>query len=750
MNDTERIASIVKWVERIETTKLSLSEFFERKAVPFSRVQYYNYRRQLRESGLAGLKDQRKRGGNRKITLEQESFLRRCLKQNPDVALEWLQQALMEEFSCDLSVSAIGRALARIDPKLKRKVGRPAKLVKAQRTDSNALGGFELIVALAYHLGWPQRTADVICRAVDALKETEAFEANRGQANTKGKDKAGKFTGRYNRRREVRAGRFASVSDKRQSKNWHSMNIIRDHPETLARKSLAIVSLPMVSNNGQVRNVNSAQGQTLGHFCGFNYKQSSITKYLAELKYLGVSSLLLQDLAQFWKRCWGDTISDSMMGPLLCYYIDGNTKALWSSKRVKKNKVTMLGRVMGCVEQVFIHDGLGHPVYFENYSGHGPTGEHILSLFEKIEEVIEDVPRSKARVFRAIVMDGANNSVKTLRAFAAQDTFHYITTLDDNQWNDRRVRSRSYPMRYRYGKATLRDLEIELKDSQEKGYLISTRAIIIEWDHGRKTVLLTSLPKSTVDASEIVFSYFRRWPSQELTYRYEKATVSLSRVAGYGRKKVANPRQREKQEKLAQQINALNEQLKAAIEERHVHEQAMVKLVPKERRLRAKTKLLKGKWLVPRSIRADFEGCAQEIRRHESAIKAIEQPHQDEFKKLTKIQQEWLRLQGKDTDYAVDVELDQILTYFRASLVHLYAYFIRNFLGGEPLSLLGLVHRLLHLPATIEETDEIRNITLQSNPQDPIMMKHLRHAIEKLNALKIQGPHGKLMQFNCI
>ena len=103
------------------------------------------------------------------------------------------------------------------------------------------------------------------------------------------------------------------------------MNIIRDHPETLARKSMAVVSLPMVSNNGQVRNVNSAQGQTLGHFCGFNYKQSSITKYLAELKYLGVSSLLLQDLAQFWKRCWGDTISDSMMGPLLCYYIDGNT-----------------------------------------------------------------------------------------------------------------------------------------------------------------------------------------------------------------------------------------------------------------------------------------------------------------------------------------------------------------------------------------------------------------------------------------
>ena len=143
------------------------------------------------------------------------------------------------------------------------------------------------------------------------------------------------------------------------------MNIIKDHYETITRKSLAILSLPLVTGNGQVRNVNLAQGQTLEHFCGFNYKQSSITKYLAELKYLGVSTQLLEDLPDFWRVCWGDIVSDSMIGPLLCYYIDGNTKALWSSNRVKKNKVTMLGRVMGCLEQVFIHDGLGHPIYFE-------------------------------------------------------------------------------------------------------------------------------------------------------------------------------------------------------------------------------------------------------------------------------------------------------------------------------------------------------------------------------------------------
>src|SRR5438093_9733841 len=52
----------------------------------------------------------------------------------------------------------------------------------------------------------------------------------------------------------------------------------------------------------------------------------------------------------------------------LCYYVDGNTKPLWSKKRVKQNKVTMLGRVMGCLEQVFVHDAFGHPVRSEEHT----------------------------------------------------------------------------------------------------------------------------------------------------------------------------------------------------------------------------------------------------------------------------------------------------------------------------------------------------------------------------------------------
>ena len=217
--------------------------------------------------------------------------------------------------------------------------------------------------------------------------------------------------------------------------------------------------------------------------------------------------------------------------------MDGNTKPLWSKKRVKQNKVTMLGRVMGCLEQVFVHDAFGHPVYLETYAGKAPVGEHILGLFEKIEAALEG-PGPALQVQRVIVMDAASNGVATLRAFASQEKNHYITALDDNQWNPRKVIEEGRAKRYYYGEATLRECRLELEDSREKGYLVEVRAVRIDWDYGKRTVLITSLPKEVVGASLVVKAYFDRWPSEELQFKRMKSFACLNRVAGYGKKKL--------------------------------------------------------------------------------------------------------------------------------------------------------------------------------------------------------------------
>lgn len=60
-----------------------------------------------------------------------------------------------------LTPSGITRLLQRLNPdRQKRAKGRQRK--SEQKARHNSCGGFELIVALSYHLGWPQITADTI------------------------------------------------------------------------------------------------------------------------------------------------------------------------------------------------------------------------------------------------------------------------------------------------------------------------------------------------------------------------------------------------------------------------------------------------------------------------------------------------------------------------------------------------------------------------------------------------------------
>jgi hypothetical protein len=749
MDDAKR-KSVLGWLQRIESSELSIAAFFKEYKVPFSRAQYFNYKRQLALSGPEGIQDRRRRGGNRKLNEEAEGFLFGCVKSKPDVTLEWLQQAIKENFSREVDLSTISRAIKRVSGNRAHLPRGRRKSISEQEVVINPVGGFEIIVAIAYHLGWAQRVAEVISNEITELKQRRVFKRNAEKNDKQGRHKSGKFSARYNRRKEVRASRFATISEKRKSKNWQSMDIVRDDPGVLIRKSLAVLSLPIITMNGNVRSADLALGDSLKHLCGFNYKQSTIVKYLSELKYLGISTRLLKEMADFWRKLWSEDLADSMAGALLCYYIDGNTKAVWSSQRVKQNKVTMLGRVMGCLEQVFIHDGFGHPIYFETFSGHGPVGEHILGLFEKIEDAIADVPRSSTKVYRAIVMDSASNSVKALRAFADQQKYYYVTPLDDNQWDERKVIKFGSVSRYRSGKATLRELEIELEDSNEKGYLISSRAIKIEWDNGKMTVLLTNLPLKIVDASDVVWSYFRRWPAQELQFRYKKAVVSLNRVAGYGRKAIENPRVLEAQKKAATRIEELSRQLEKPSEQISIHENAIADLIPQERQIRAQGTIRNGKRILAQQLQQQLDRCSKKINHHKRAIKKIEKGHGDKFKLLRKHQKEWLRLQGKEKVYEVDVELDQIVTFHRISLANLLSYFIKHFLDGARISMVMLLHRIIHLQATIEESNEVRKVKLKRNEKDPEMMSKLSFALEKLNRLHIQGPRGKYMEFSLL
>ena len=735
--DANEIASIL---QKIADSGLSIDEYLRKHAVPFSRPQYFRYKARFATDGLDGLRDRRGKGNHRKLTPDAEGFLRGVHRTNPQLSLEEICESLETTMGMRVDRSTVSRFLKGVGEQIQWP--RP---VEPERIFTPC-GGFEIIGALALHLGWAKHTAEVILQETKRFRKSAAFGQERVSRDLKGRNSLGQFTEEYNRRADIRLRRFASVEEKREHKNYSRMALLQAGEFILERKCLGILAFPLITLNGTTRSANAPLGNALEHFCGYNYQHDTLDKFLRELKYLGISDRLLRDQVSFWQAHWRKFEGSPSGLPFLCYYVDGNTKPLWSQKRVKQNKVTMLGRVMGCLEQVFVHDGFGHPVYLETYAGKAPVGEHVLEMFEKIEDALEG-PGPPLRVTRVIVMDSASNGVATLRAFAQQDRYHYITSLDDNQWNPSKVRQEGRPKRYYYGDATLRDCLLELEDSREKGYLVVVRAVRIDWDYGKRTVLITSLPKETIGASLVVKAYFDRWPYEELQFRSMKSFACLNRVAGYGKKKLPDQKVRQTQKKLQARIAVLRQSLRVPLKAIADHEERLAVCIEKERRIHSQSQIVDGKRVVDDETRPVLRSLSREMAQSRRQIKSIESEWSKDLHKLRRYEKEWLRLQGKDYVYRIDVELDQIMAYFRVALVNLTGWFLHECLPKHTMALAQFLHNILLMSAEIQLTRDTKEIKLSRNPKDPHGMATLTPALQQLNDLGIHDLDGRQLEF---
>jgi hypothetical protein len=448
-------SKIAAQMHQIASSGVPVGQYFRTHRVPFSRGQYFRYKARLEAGGPEALVDRRAQGNHRKLSPEAQGLVRGAHLANPRWGLRQIGSCLESTLGIAVDPSTISRCL--------RQAGQAVQWPRAAPSESHrsVCAGFEILAAVALHLGWAQHTAQLIEQECRHFEQSELYRHQRIVRDHLGRNGRGQFTAAYNRRPEVRSQRFASVQEKREHRNYSRMALFQAGPGVLARKCLGVLALPLITLNGTTRSVNGPLGNGLEDFCGFNYQQATLDKFLRELKYLGLSEALLRDQVSFWREHCPRHVPEGRGLPLLCYYVDGNTKPLWSEQRVKQNKVTMLGRVMGCLEAVFVHDGWGHPLYLETYAGKAPLGEHVLGMMEQIQGALEG-SGPPLPVNRVIVMDAASNGVGTLRAFAQQEHYHYITALDDNQWHPEQVRRQGRPQRYAYGAATLRDCQLEL------------------------------------------------------------------------------------------------------------------------------------------------------------------------------------------------------------------------------------------------------------------------------------------------
>src|SRR4030042_901612 len=347
-----------------------------------------------------------------------------------------------------------------------------------------------------------------------------------------------------------------------------------------------------------------------------------------------------------------------------------------------------------------------------------------------------DDPSAHIQVNRIIVFDAGGNGVQTLRGFNDSDEY-YITILDENQTKERKFKHRRLETQYKYGNARLIDCQIELIDSDEKNYIYESRAVIVNWDNGRKAVIITDVPRELLDESEVVKKYFDRWPLQEKVFREEKSGVHIQHVVGHGTKMDSYDKMVGRHKKICEIIAHLKLKLGAPLIEINVIDAELTDLYQQEKVLREKSKIFDGKRILDDADAICLKECESNINRCIRQKVKIEKEHEEDFEKLRKNVEEEKRLRGKAKVYRVDVELDQIMTCFKMSFVNLCSFFLIKCFEGEKFELLTLMESIFQLDGSASVSDDRKVIDLEMNPKEPDLMDKLYKGLQILNTMQV-------------
>jgi len=740
MYKNNRPVKIQQILNEIENSHLSVNQYFKKNNVPFGYRQYYIYKKIIKEKGIEGLTDQREQGNRLKFTDRIKTYIKGVLDNNRSISSSEIKNKIDKEFEIAISVTAINRF----------RQGSNLSLVRPDKENTfEESGASEVPVAIALHTGLISMFADFIYNCVQKKRKTKQFK----QSLLIGKDcldqrSRGKFTSQYNKLPEVRANRFKSIEDKIPHKKFDTMRIFSLSKESITKYCISLFVLPLVTSNGRCRSIDRVKGNALKYLCGFNYKAATIDKHIRELKYLQISNELIEETAKFWFNFWRS--KNKTENIFTCFYIDGNTKALWSSKRCYKGKVTMLGKIMNCIETLFIHDSQGHPLYFQTFNGHADLGTNGLKMIDKITEFLNESTgaKNKFTVNRILIMDGGGNAVKILREIT---DYYYITILDDNQITDRKLKSTSEEKRYDHGEAYLIDCYIELKDSNEQNYLFETRTVQIKWDNGKTSTLVTNLSSDLFSSDNVVKSYFDRWPMQELDFKEMKSSVNIHRMVGYGKKLVDNPNVIEKIEKLQDQKKVLEEELKIPLIEINSLEKDLQTLIKKETACREKGTIVDGtrnfKYKKEEQI---FEDIQKQINEINKKIKGIKSLQVKSFNSLKKKKDELARIIDKKKRYHVDVELDQLMTCFKMSFANICRYLIDECFEGNKMSVQKLFESIFDLSGKVKVESNQRQIVIEGNPKETEVMENLRKGLQIINSMQIKDINGDGYNFSLV
>jgi transposase len=725
------------------------------------RATYRRLRVHFRESGFAGLIDQRPALPQTplKATPEVRQVVCALRELDPDVAVERIAEVVERRFGVVVSTTVIKEILREEGLNRPRGGGVHPGVLRARAPASAppaeelVFGGAMILWAADEVAGYSASLASAICEAAMAAVAAASAPLPRPEADG-ARDGRGRFTATYNKanlKGEARLGpAFRSVVEKRREVNLGARRLATEGLETIRRKNQALLLLPLLTDNGRTVQVDDYRAHHgLAQLCGLGYTGETLERFLRDGKYLGLADPMMNWHTGFWMarepRGEGGTAVAFML------YIDGTNKPLWTHHFTKSGKVSANGRLMPCLDQVLVHTGTGTPVYFETFSGHASLVKNALAALVAVEKKVG----TGWQADRIVVMDAEACSVGLFRAFAAATPKRDLITLLKPSLvpalSEFRKLSAWEP--YRAGDEVA-DGHITLRDSKDKT-LHEFRAVLIRrLRAGKTSVLVTSVEATELTTREVAEAYFKRWSAQELRFKTFGA-ANFKGVAGYGKQLVENvavvteldkiPAQRRRvQTRIEGQVGVVTNAYAALKDARSAVKAAQKRRTKQDGQVAAE--LFKEN-PDPNIVCARVDvviGERDHLATAEAAVAAAEVDHKLAVEKLAALGLELPRLDEKEAlltsrkeIYRADVELDRIVSVYKLGFVLLCELALREFFAGLNISLANFMRQILTLPAkrVVEGYQEF--IQLASPPNTDIRAA-LEGACARINALKMR------------
>ena len=714
--------------------------------------------------GLAGLVDRTPPPPPKavKVTPAASAIMCALRQVNLHVEVEQIARVIERQLGIKLSASVIKRELKEKGFNRPRGggSGRPEGATKPAHSEELLFGGAVFLAAMDESSGYSREMAEVM--ATQAGAAVAAAPAPESRPEVEGvRDEGGRFTAIYNQanaKGDAALGPvFRSVKEKRKEVDLGARRLVGDSVETIRRKNQAILALPYLTDNGKAVQIDDYRAHRgIREACGENYVGETLERHLRDEKYLGAGDALLDFHLAFWLRheprpATGETPTAFFI------YVDGHNKALFTHHFTRAGKVSSNGRIMPCLDQVFVHTGTGTPIYWQTFSGNAGLTTHTIPILDELEAKVGGGWTAD----RIVVIDAEGCAVGFLRRLKASGR-DFITRVKPSRVPDlSEVRDLSSFEPYRDGDE-IADGFITLTAKDEEPYDVRV-AIMRRTRAGQIIALATSVEREQMTPTQIAEGYVDRWGRQELRFK-QFVSAKFKRVAGYGKQRVSNVtvvtelvKLEASKQNLAKRIEGQAEKVKLA---KQKLTRAKQKLNAALARRKRHDERVENELLVeqpnPIKLWNGVKALEAERERHPKAVAEVLDAtavHETVTAKLAELEAALPKLAKRKSEledrreiYRADVELDRVVSVYKLGFVLMCEMVLREYFGGMKITLATFMRQILHLPAT-RTVDGTKEYVRFFCPPNPEIHAALEVACERVSNLKLRR-NGRILHMS--